>query len=69
MATDTNHVGEKKTFLTNTSYLSEGKIKFLQINNTRQDKTHWLRKNMRKDSLSPYVYMRCDTPSFCTHFG
>ena len=38
MTTEIDLIGEKKPFLTNTSFLNEGKVKFLQIkqDNIRQ---------------------------------
>ena len=39
MTTDIDLIGEKETFLTNTPFLNEGKVKFLQIkqNTIRQE--------------------------------
>ena len=52
MITEIDLIVEKKSFLTNTPFLNEGKVKFLQI---KQD------KNIKRESVSAYVQMTRDT--------
>ena len=65
MTTEIDLAEEKYPFLTNTSFLNKGKVTFLQKKN--QDTTRQkCCQNIKRDSLSAYVYMRSDTHSPCT---
>ena len=66
MTTEINLVGEKYSFLMNTSFLNKYKVKFLQM---KQDTIRQKRfqKNLKRNSVSVYIHMRRNTLSPCAH--
>ena len=70
MTTEINLVGQKQSFLTNTSFLNEGKAKFLEIKQDTKKKRKQKEKKLPKyEKWCTWLHTH-DTPSpvrRCTH--